>query len=136
MVFLHFVLFVFCSICIMLHLYFVTFVFWQFLFCPFLFSCVCILKFWYFVPFVFCYTCILLHLCLYFGIVFCSVCIMEHLYFVEDSKSLYLSSFLTRKGAQPTLHRADLFLVYRPKKILFLVYRTNKIRQSDIKHTL
>ena len=60
LVFLHFVLFVFCSICILLQLYFVTFVFWQFVFCPFVFCRICILYFCilfylYVVPFVFCW---------------------------------------------------------------------------------
>ena len=75
--FLQFVLFVFCSICILLHLYFVTFVFLQFVFCSFVFCRVCILEF--------CHVCILF--CLHFGVVFCSVCVMEHLYFVTDSFS-------------------------------------------------
>ena len=66
-------LFVFCSICILLQLYFVTFVFWQFVFCDFVFCRFCILEFcilfyWYFVPFVFCCICILLHS--YFGNLF------------------------------------------------------------------
>ena len=74
LVFLHFVLFVFCHvvfccICILLHLYFgnlyfvllyfVVFVFWNFAFCS-----ICILS---------------------TSVVFCSVCIMEHLYFDTDS---------------------------------------------------
>ena len=69
LVFLHFVLFVFCSICSLLHLYlgnlyfvllyFVVFVFWNFC----ILSC-CILFRW---------------------VVFCSVSIMEHLYFDTDS---------------------------------------------------
>ena len=70
LVFLHFVLFVFCSICpicILLHLYFVTFVFWQFVFCSFVFCRVCILEFLYFVLLYFVtFGCILF--CLYYGI--------------------------------------------------------------------
>ena len=68
------------------YLYFVVFVFWNFVFCS-----ICILSHLYFVAFVFCYKCILaicilffcILSCLYFDffVVFCSVCIMEHLYF-------------------------------------------------------
>ena len=94
--YLYFVPFVFCCNCILLHLYFgnlysvllyfVVFVFWNFVFCS-----ICILSHLYFVAFVFCYKCILaicilffcILSCLYFEffVVFCSVCIMEHLYF-------------------------------------------------------
>ena len=52
-VFLQFLLFVFCSICIWLHLYFVTFVFWQLVFCSVVFCRVCILEFLHFVLFAF-----------------------------------------------------------------------------------
>ena len=58
-------------ICILLHLYFVTFVFWQFVFCSFVFCRVCILEFLYFVLLYFVsFGCILF--CLYYGtFVFC-----------------------------------------------------------------
>ena len=63
--------YVFCSICILLHLFFVTFVFWQFVFCSFVFCRVCILEFLYFVLLYFVsFGCILF--CLYYGtFVFC-----------------------------------------------------------------
>ena len=67
-------------------LYFVVFVFWNFVLCS-----ICMLFHFHFVTFVFCYKCILaicilffcILSCLYFEffVVFCSVCIMEHLYF-------------------------------------------------------
>ena len=48
-----FLLFVFCSICIWLYLYFVTFVFLQLVFCSVVFCRVCILEFLHFVLFAF-----------------------------------------------------------------------------------
>ena len=85
--YLYFVPFVLCCNCILLHLYFgnlysvllyfVVFVFWNFVFCS-----ICILSHLYFVAFAFCYICILaicilffcILSCLYFGIfVFCHV---------------------------------------------------------------
>ena len=76
--------------CILEFLHFVLFVF-----CPFVFCCICILLhlyfgnlyfvLLYFVVFVFCNFCILSCCILFRLVVFCSVCIMEHLYFVTDS---------------------------------------------------
>ena len=91
LVFLHFVLFVFCSICILLQLYFVTFIFWQFVFCPFIFCCVCILEFLYFDIFAFCHVCILFRL--YFGVVFCSVYILSWIHISKPQK--HFSSLTT-----------------------------------------
>ena len=70
--FLHFVLFVFRSICILLHLYLVTFVFWKFVFCSFVFCRVCISYF-----FAFCHVGIL---ALYFALfVLWNICILSRI---------------------------------------------------------
>ena len=111
LIFLHFVLFIFCCICILLHLffgnlyfvplYFVLLVFWNFcilfcfVFCSICISCICILLhlyfgnlyfvLLYFILFVFWNFCILscsILFRLYFGVVFCFVRIMEYLCFV------------------------------------------------------
>ena len=70
-------------------MYFVTNVFWQFVFCFFVFCCVCILEFLYFVMFVF-WRCILL--CLYYGtFIFCHGFIDSDVQVATALKSVLLS---------------------------------------------
>ena len=97
---------VFWYFCILFHLYFVAFVFWQFVFGSIVFCGVCILAFYicilfhlHFVAFVFCYICILaicilsfcimlslnfefLHLVLF---VFCCIYIPKKNYYLTES---------------------------------------------------
>ena len=83
---------VFWYFCILFNLYFVPFV-------PFLFCCICILLhlyydnlyfvLLYFVLFVFWNFCILSYCILFRLVAFCSVCIMEYLYFDWASECNY-----------------------------------------------
>ena len=72
--------FAFCSIFILLHLYFVTFVLCTLVFFFFVFWYYCILFHLYFVAFIFCYICILAIYSLTFWIL--SYLYYDYLYFV------------------------------------------------------
>ena len=73
--------FVFCNICILVHLHVIAFVFWSHCNMFHVFCSICVLEI--FIFFLFHCVCILVFL--YFGVVFCSICIMKYLYFVTDS---------------------------------------------------
>ena len=104
--FLHFVTFVFCHICILLHLHYVSFAF----------CLICILSGLHFVSFAFCLICILLYL-QYVGFAFCQICILS----VFFAFCLDTHREVSKKRDRATLEKKVVSIYEKfPKKILYL----------------